>query len=628
MLTIICGNFLLELILFLSFLNILVLAFFNHYKPLKHNIRFVSSKLIETVNKYLINLIFILIFLLSFLILHAFISSNFSLKIVVETTSHILPLKYKIGAIWSSQEGSILLWLFTISIIGFWLIQNKSLKIFFDSISFLYSLHVFIISLILLFTFNPFLPNLNKEFLGLNPVLQDVALTIHPPILYFGYALSYAIFVLTITGILYKNSSSIILEISYSIAKYCLTFLVCGVFLGAWWAYRELGWGGYWFFDPVENISLMPLLCMVAYFHSIMLQFKDMRFEKISNLLGITVFILVLIGTSFTRSGFIISVHSFVNESLNGYYILFFSMFFSILCYLFLFIYSNKHEEDFYYEFNKKSAIKFANYLWLVSILCILLSLIIPILSNVIFDKIIIFESSFFIKSLIPILLLIIFLMGMFSYITKPNINYLIIRLFAVLAFSVYIKIYFKLSLLSFFGFFISIYIIEEVFISLIVSIRKKSLKRKIAMIVSHFGIGLLCLSITINKSFEKEFDVIGKIGDISQYNSFQFKIKDLRYAKALNYIRQIVDIEIKNDKSNEIIILSPERRLYIIEKLLNSESNIMSYLFSDIYCLINNIDNDTVHLKIYYKPFISIIWFSGFLIGIGVFISRKRTKL
>jgi cytochrome c-type biogenesis protein CcmF len=617
-------NLLLPILAFTSFFTIINILIVSKFKD-RDSLPFIVSKNFYT--KTIFNINFILVFFIFSLILYSFISYDFSLNIVANSTSKILPLPYRIGAIWASQEGSLILWLFIIAMTGFILLQNKSLNIFQNQIALFYLIQIFCLSLILLFFLNPFLENLDKiEPLGLNPVLQDIALTIHPPILYIGYALSYAIFVLTMISVIYENKFLILFELSYFLIKICLFFISIGVFLGSWWAYRELGWGGYWFFDPVENISLLPLFAAIAYYHTAMVQLKDKRFEKTLNFLGISIFLLILIGTCFTRSGLIVSVHSFVNESSTGYYLISFSLLFAIISYLYIYIYSNKYIlPNFIYEFNKKSSIRSSNYLWIISIILILISLIVPIISNVFFHKIITIESNFFITILIPILLFIVFIMGVFSYINKTLIIYSIIELVIALIIALYVKIHFKLGFLNFFGFFVSIYIIEKIFVSFISSIKHNRFEKKISMVLSHFGIGLLCLSITLNKSFEKEFDVLGKIGEKVVIDDFQFQIKNLRYSKAQNYIRQIIDIEIKNKQ--ELIILSPERRLYIIEKSLSSESNIMSFLFFDIYAVISNIENDDINITIYYKPFISMIWFSAFLISIGVFISILINK-
>jgi cytochrome c-type biogenesis protein CcmF len=638
------GNFLLGLIVLTSSINIIFALSSIIYSTIRNRLSYkkiILKNIFWQPNKLLINANFLLIFSLFFFLLYCFISSDFSLAIVAHSTSLVLPLKYKIGAIWSSQEGSIILWLFSLSIVGFTMIQKKSLERFLDYIALLYSAQIFFISLLSLLILLPFSENFNEsEILGLNPVLQDIALTIHPPILYIGYSLSYAIFVLTIISILYNFTKTTSKEIatkdsqslyqsSYLLAKLCLLFLSSGVFLGAWWAYRELGWGGYWFFDPVENISLMPLFCLIAYYHSIMVQFKDFRFTNLSNFFGMSIFILILIGTCFTRSGLIISVHSFVNDSFIGYYILSFALCFTIASYIFLYIFSFSKidQASFPYEFNKKSGIRISNYLWIIAISSILITLLIPIISNIAFAKIITIEEGFFLKTLIPILLMISFTMGMFSYITTPKIKSFIIKFIIALIFSIFITYYFQLKFLNFLGFLISFYILEEVIISLINSIINNQYEKKMAMILSHFGIGLLCLSISCNKSFEKEFDIIGKIGDKIEYDNFAFQIKDARKARNVNYLRQIIDVEIINKNNKESIILSPEIRFYVVEKMFNSETNIMSFLFFDICAVINNIEEDDIYLKIYYKPFMTIIWLSGFITCLGVIMAIVINK-
>jgi cytochrome c-type biogenesis protein CcmF len=570
----------------------------------------------------LVNISFFSVCLLFFLILYSFLSLDFSLKLVSDSVSSILPLQYRIGAVWTSQSGSILLWLFITSIIGFITIKIKSLRHLIDHISIFYLFHIASI-IIILFFINPFArKNTEYDILGLNPSLQDIALTIHPPILYIGYALGFGIFIFTVINIIYQNKYQVLQKISYNFSKLCFFFISMGTFLGAWWAYRELGWGGYWFFDPVENISLMPLFCVTAYYHSMMVQSKDIRFVNISNFFGISIFITTIIGTTFTRSGLLTSVHSFINENLVGYYLVGFAFVFTSFFYTLLYFKRFKESPNFLYEFNKKSAIQLTNYLWILSTLIIILSLIFPILTNIVFSKIITIESEFFISTLIPLLLLTILVMGVFSYINKPSLISYLVKFLLAFIFSIYIKIRFNLGILNFFGFLVSFYIIVEIIISFIIALKDNKFEKKMAMIISHFGIGLLCLSISANKSFEKEFDLIGNVGSKSENEVFESTILSMNYSKGTNYIRQIVDIELKNKSSKGITILSPERRLYIVEKTLSSESNIMSFLFTDIYAVISNVEANTIYIKLYYKPFISIIWIACILISLGIFIS------
>ena len=276
------------------------------------------------------------IFLAFFCLLNELLISNFNLQYVAQYTSYETPVFYKVTALWAGQAGSLLFWsfitaLFAVTYIFTTLEKLKTLKFHsYIILSFIFSFFILLSN----FIANPFEPVSSDIIVqngnGLNPLLQNFFMAIHPPILYVGFTGSAIIFIMALAASISKDIS---FEWVQSIRRWSLfvwTFLSAGIILGGYWAYNELGWGGYWAWDPVENSSLMPWLTLTAFIHSSMIQEKRGMLKKWNFLLATSTYILVILGTFITRSGVISSVHSFTAENLGP-------MFFAFLAILILY---------------------------------------------------------------------------------------------------------------------------------------------------------------------------------------------------------------------------------------------------------------------------------------------------
>ncbi|MBC8307425.1 MAG: heme lyase CcmF/NrfE family subunit, partial [Pelagibacterales bacterium] len=255
----------------------------------------------------------------------AYVTSDFSNFNVFQNSHSEKPLIYKITGAWGNHEGSILLWVCMISIYGFFYsLFSKSSESFKVLVLKIQSGIFIIFSFFIIFTSNPFLVNsvVVEEGLGLNPILQDPALAIHPPMLYLGYVGFSLVFSLAIANLLKTNSDEtwIVETQKWSIISW--GFLTAGIALGSYWAYYELGWGGWWFWDPVENISLMPWIAGLALVHSLLMVRGEEAIERWIVFLSILCFSLSILGTFLVRSGILTSVHSFAADASRGLFIL------------------------------------------------------------------------------------------------------------------------------------------------------------------------------------------------------------------------------------------------------------------------------------------------------------------
>ncbi len=568
---------------------------------------------------------------LTFLILIlAFLTSDFTVENVLLNSSTIKPIIYKIAGAWASHEGSILLWTTLLSIVS---ICSSSIHNFPTSIErYIIAIKSFIILSFVnfvYFTSNPLQANLTyyKQGFGLNPILQDIGLVIHPPILYLGYACYLIPFIYNIVALLNISHNKILIYKSTVFSKIGWLSLTIGITLGSWWAYRELGWGGYWFFDPVENISLMPWISATIYHHSLIAIKSKNSLIKWSILSAIVTFLLCLLGTFFVRAGFLVSVHSFSNTSSRTYFIL---IFLSTLSLASLGLYAlqiNKFSVEVKITL-KELLVLLGNILWLTGLLVIFISLAYPIIYKAIFGHKIMVGYNYFTSTFIPITLPTSLLAGSIYYLKNPN--YYNLRVVTVVIIS-YIIIYFSYKNLGIgsLAIFCAIYLIQESLWYMIKSSNFFTIMlppKILSASISHLGFGILILAISLNSKLQQDIEFIGKVGDTVNTHGLSITLQNLKYAKGKNYFRQIAELRVENN-NQEILILKPENRFYHIEEMVIPESNIYSTLFYDICAILSKVDRDIIYVTIYHRPFMALLWIGTMIIAIGMLISIFHLK-
>ncbi|MGX6960731.1 MAG: heme lyase CcmF/NrfE family subunit [Rickettsia endosymbiont of Pentastiridius leporinus] len=622
-----------------------------------------------------------------FTLVYAFITSDFSLQNVFINSSTLKPLIYKIAGSWSSHEGSMLLWFCLLQIISccyIFFLEDKHLK--FLSIIILSAIQLLFSSFIY-FTSNPFniFSFIPKEGLGLNPMLQDIALSIHPPLLYLGYVsyvvpftIACAISLIPVIPRLDRGIQKMIDnmdpvvkprdDINYNIhllktfANIGILFTTIGIALGSWWAYRELGWGGFWFFDPVENISLFPWLSGIMLHHSIIVMTKTGRMQNWTIILSIVTFLLVVFSTFLVRSGFITSIHSFAFSPERGMYLLGIFLVMgvgSIGAYtmpslrggasaptkqsskmrsIFIifsglsrrFAPRNDDSVSTQQPHFAMTGIIIGNIFFLLSLIILIYATLYPLVYSLFDDKPVIIGEAFFINNFIIFVVPILFTIGLFT--TKSSIRKHLVILTLSLVTTYLISLKVEFGVISILTTIASIFLmLHNIYYFLVKTIYfKQSLKASTAsMLLGHCGFALIAFSITMNALLQKELDFTGKIGESAIFDEFKVTLQNIKFAQGKNYYRQIAEFWLEDNKGN-ITILKPENRLYIVEKGLSQESDIYSYLLYDLYAVLSNIDGDIIHAKIYYKPTMSFIWLgviitaSGFLIGL---LNNRKTQ-
>ena len=568
-----------------------------------------------------------------FLLIYAFLISDFSLKNVFLNSSVSLPNIYKLSACWASHEGSILLWYSLMCVASFFYIYfakfSTSSK---ESGAMILSFVQILFCSFIIFTSNPFDPLsfTPENGLGLNPMLQDIALVIHPPLLYVGLVSYVGIFAGGILLLYRPLEKEEILQITRTFSSFALMALTAGIALGAWWAYRELGWGGYWFFDPVENISLLPWISAIALHHFILLSIKKDQYISWTIALSLLCFLLTVYGTFIVRSGIISSIHAFAFSPERGLYIFSICIILTVLS-LVAFFCQKSSIPVMPEKYSIKSyAILFGNILWLVVLVSLVVSLIYPIYCSLIDGVDIVIDPGYFKKVYIPIHIPILILAAITPSLLKKDYGKKILIIVGSLAISYSLMLVLNLSIIAQIFCFASIYLIIHTCDYLFQASNYLSSTigvKSYALFFGHLGFGLLALSITLNASLSKEVEFIGKIGEQVEDKGLSVKLESIKVTDGKTYFRQIAEFSIES-LDNKITILRPENRLYKIENTLSQEVDIYSYLFHDIYAVLSQVDKKKIiHAKIYYQPFISFIWLSSALISFGflLLLFRKR---
>lgn len=570
-----------------------------------------------------------------FVLIYAFITSDFSIRSVFLNSSKLLPSIYKVSACWASHEGSILLWYSLLCIASFMYIylSSFSMKAKELGVAILSSVQMLFCSFII-FTSNPFntLSFIPKEGLGLNPMLQDIALVVHPPILYMGLVSYIGIFVGGLLLIYMPHEKKEILQINKVFSNFALMSLTCGIGLGSWWAYRELGWGGYWFFDPVENISLLPWISSIVLHHFMILSIRNNQYIYWTIFLSLLCFLLTIYGTLIVRSGIISSIHAFAFSNERGVYIFFICATLTIFSFGSILL-RKLSVINLAINYNIESyAILLANILWVLSLIILIISLLYPVCSSLVNGIDIVIDPEYFKSVYIPIHIPILILAAVVPSLSKKNASRKILIFCSAIGTTIYLSILIPLTFMKKIFCFASIYLIMHSCDYLLCGLKKYSfwtLKSKYySLFLGHFGFGLLALSITLNSSLSQELEFIGKTGHKVKNQEVVATLKDIQCKNNFAYFYQSTEflVEILNKKT---VTLKPENRLYKVENTLSQEASVYSYLFHDIYAILHKIDKkNIVHAKIYYQPFINLIWLSIAFISCGfMLLLFKKNK-
>ena len=625
------GNYALALSLAIAVL----LAIFPLWGAEKGNVQFMALARPMTYGLFLILSV-------SFgALFYVFAINDFSVQYVVNNSNTTLPIYYRLSAVWGSHEGSLLLWIWLLSL---WsaavalfskrLPQEAVARVLgimgIISIGFL---------LFVLFTSNPFtrtFPDFPVDGKELNPLLQDIGLIFHPPLLYMGYVGFSVAFAFSIASLMTGKLDTAWARWSRPWTMAAWVFLTLGIVLGSWWAYYELGWGGWWFWDPVENASFMPWLAGTALLHSLAVTEKRGSFKAWTVLLAISAFSLCLLGTFLVRSGILVSVHAFASDPTRGLYVLAY-LIVVIGGSLTLYAYkgSQIRSRDNAERYSRESLLLLNNILLMTALCVVLLGTLLPLVHKQLGLGSISIGAPFFDQMFLIIMTPFALLLGIgplvkwrrdqFSAIRTPVIASVIIMLIAGFALPYLLQD--KLTVSAVLGTMMTVII---VLLSLYEMHQRATYRDTFwpgitklsrshwGMILAHLGVAMTVWGIAFSQNYSIERDVRMNVGDTVQIAGYDFTFKGISDANGPNYVGGKAQIDISRDGKHETTLYA-EKRLYTVSKMPMTEAAIDWGFSRDLYAALGEkLDNNAWALRLYYKPFIRWIWLGGLFMALG----------
>ena len=579
----------------------------------------------------------------------SFINKDFSVINVVQNSNADLPTIYRICATWGSHEGSILLWglmlaLWSSAVARF--SKHLTLPILARTLGVLGFISFGTI-LFTLITSNPFLRMIPAASNGtdLNPLLQDPGMIIHPPMLYMGYVGTSVVFSLAIAALLSGKLDTAWARWSRPWITVAWCFLTIGIALGSGWAYYELGWGGWWFWDPVENASFMPWLLGTALIHSLAVTEKRGGFKMWTALLAILTFSMSLLGTFLVRSGVITSVHAFATDPERGIFIL---IFLAILIGGSLTLFSIRAPKAVAGEefdlVSKDSMLLTNNILLLVAAAAVLLGTLYPLILEALGLGKLSVGKPYFDAVFVPLMTPALFLMGVGPITRWRNAKPidLLTQLRWALGATVVSAVFAPFVLRSWtpgigFGLFLAIWITSASFVNLFNRIKShpataiSALRAQSAsyygMLIAHIGVAVFIFGVTMVNGFEEEKDLRMSAGTSNSLAGYDFVLNNIQQVQGENYVAAQANITVTKD-NQFVTIMKPEKRKYFSSQMLMTEAAIHTSFSGDLYIsMAEAISNTEWGVKIQFKPFINWIWGGAFLIALGGFFAVMDKK-
>ncbi|CAH0534077.1 Cytochrome c-type biogenesis protein CcmF [Vibrio stylophorae] len=584
--------------------------------------------------------------LLSFLcLLYAFYSNDFTLNYVASNSNSLLPWYYRLTAVWGAHEGSLLLWVLIQSL---WAVAVARFSRGMPDAAVARVLAVMGMIcvgflLFILLTSNPFtrtLPLFPVDGRDLNPLLQDPGLIIHPPMLYMGYVGFSVAFAFAIASLMTGRLDTAWARWSRPWTQAAWLFLTLGIALGSWWAYYELGWGGWWFWDPVENASLMPWLAGTALMHSLAVTEKRGTFKAWTVFLAIAAFSLSLLGTFLVRSGVLVSVHAFASDPARGMFILGFLV---VVIGGSLLLYALKGAQvrtpGNYQLFSRENMLLGNNLLLVASLIVVLLGTLLPLFHKSLGLGSISIGKPFFDSLFAWLMLPFALLLGVGPLVRWRKDNWrdfikpsLIMGLIAALltAFCMW-QMDEPAQGMTAMGIFLAWWIVlwhgYETYLrathrhSLATGLGKLG-NSHWAMVLGHIGLAVTMIGITLTENHGIERDVLLKPGQHVEVAGYDFTFKGLLQSDGPNYQGFTGQFNVTHD-DHLVAILNAEKRFYDVQRSMMTEAAIDWGLTRDLYVALGaQVENNAWEVRVYYKPFIRWIWGGSILMAIAALIA------
>lgn len=576
----------------------------------------------------------------------AFVTKDFSVAYVAQNSNSQLPLVFRIAAVWGGHEGSLLLWMLMQT--G-WAYAVSQLSRQLPDVMVARVLGVLgLVSagflLFILFTSNPFERLFPAPVDGrdLNPLLQDPGLILHPPMLYMGYVGFSVVFAFAVAALLAGQLDAAWARWSRPWATAAWIFLTLGIAIGSWWAYYELGWGGWWFWDPVENSSFLPWLVGTALIHSLAVTEKRGSFKNWTVLLAICTFSLSLLGAFLVRSGVLTSVHAFATDPRRGVFLL---ILLAVVVGTSLFLFAVRAPKvglGGRFELVSRESFLLANNVLLgVAAASVLLGTLYPLLIDALgMGKLSVgppYFNSVFVPLMVPLLLLIA--VGPMANWKATNLGSIFSQLklaavVALLAGAVLPILLGHWSSAIAMGLALAVWIMSSVVIAFVKRAKQSGLlgqsRSWLGMHLAHLGIGVFVAGVTLVSGYEAERDVRMATTDTVSVGNYDFTLVGVREVKGTNFIATVADVTVSK-AGQAIATLSPEKRTYSASAMPMTETAIDANGLRHLYVSLGEpLGNGAWSVRIYYKPFVDWIWGGCLLMAMGglLAVSDRRYRL
>jgi len=583
---------------------------------------------------------------------HAFLVDDFSVAYVANNSNSLLPWYYKFSAVWGGHEGSLLLWILMLAgwILAVAIFSRKLPPVMISQVLSVLGMVTVGFMLFIIMTSNPFdrtLPNIPVDGRDLNPLLQDIGLIIHPPMLYMGYVGFSVVFAFAIAALINGRLDAAWARWSRPWTTVAWSFLTIGVALGSWWAYYELGWGGWWFWDPVENASLLPWLSGTALMHSLAVTEKRGVFKSWTVLLAIVTFSLSLLGTFLVRSGVLTSVHAFASDPERGTFLL---MLLGITVVASLALYAFRapvvHVRSRYGSLSREVFLLLNNVLLVSATALVALGTLYPLVLDYLEMGKLSIGEPFFNLTFSPLAVATGLLLGagIFSRWKKTDGGWLARKLLWPLAISIVAT---AAIMLGYGGFtpwaFAGIFTAVWITVATLWDLWDKSASRKgrvhglkrqtrsyWGMVLGHLGVAMVMAGATVVSNYGVERDVRMVPGDSAMVGDYEIVFTDIGQRRGANFTAEYGSFDVLLD-GDKVAELHPEKRNYSVGMSVMTEADIDAGLFRDVFIAIGErISDDAWAIRLQYKPLIRWLWLGALVMAIGGFlaISDKRYRI
>lgn len=584
-----------------------------------------------------------------------FYFNDFSLVYVAEHSNSLLPWYYKLSATWGGHEGSLLLWMTIMAAwcaLVAWFSRGLPLSMRVRVLVILSGIQVMMLAM-LIFTSSPFdrtLPSLPVDGRDLNPLLQDPGLIFHPPMLYMGYVGMAVPFAFCLAALWAGRLDAAWTRWSrpWTVAAWC--FLTLGIALGSWWAYYELGWGGWWFWDPVENASLMPWLASTALLHSLAVTEQRGVFKAWSIMLAIFTFGLSLLGTFLVRSGVITSVHSFAADPTRGVVIL---AILGVVIGSGLLMFATRGwrltVESHYQLKSRETMLVVNNIIILVATIVVLLGTLYPIIADAFHLGQVSVGPPYFNALFVPLTWILMLVMGMGATLrwkkdSRPMLGAVLMVLLssavlaAILTYFISPNEPFNVAMTL----LLSVWVLAWIGIDMKHKLRHAKLNWLTALIklplsywgmqVAHIGMLIVAIGVGVTTSLSVETDVAMGVGDTANVRGYEFAMTELSAIRGKNYDGEMATVMVSKN-GQHIGTLQPQKRTYVVSMMPMTEASINANLMRDLYVALGEPIDDTGNtwaVRIYVKPAIRLIWLGSIIMSLGGLLAMmdKRYRL